>query len=175
MKKIIIVSVFLGLLFSASGAFAQESVKNRLGFFLAAASGDIDQIGIGGIGEFKVANRVTISPQILFYLPESRGNYDWAFMELNANANYYFYNQDIFEFYGFGGLNFTRWQARYDGPGNNNDFDDESDVEIGLNLGGGINFEVGRNFVPFSEIRVTVGDFDQIVISAGLKFNLRSN
>ena len=171
MKKLLVIASLtcLTLMISGNAHAQQQAVKNRLGFFLAAESGDIDEVGIGGIGEFKVANKVTISPQFVVYFPEDRGNADVNFFEVNVNANYYFYNKDIFEFYGFGGLNFTRWHIDYD----NRDWNDDSDVEVGLNLGGGINFELGKSVVPFSEIRATIGDFDQIVISGGLKFNLR--
>lgn len=167
MKKLIVIAAFscVTMLFTQD-VLAQESVKNRLGFFIAGASGDIDEVAFGGIGEFKVAPRVTISPQILFFVPEDRGNHTDRFLELNGNVNYYFYNHDIFEFYGLGGLNYTRLHR---------DFDDGADdyhSELGLNLGGGINFEVGRTFVPFSEIRFTVGDYDQLVVSGGFKFNL---
>jgi outer membrane protein X len=170
MKKLLVIAsiTFFALTF-ANNVQAQEAVKNRLGFFLAAASGDIDEVGIGGIGEFKVAKKVTISPQFILYFPEDRGDRDVNYLEVNVNANYYFYNKDIFEFYGLGGLNFTRRHIDYD----NNGWNDNDDLEIGLNVGGGINFEVNKSFVPFSEIRATIGDFDQIVISAGLKFNLR--
>jgi outer membrane protein X len=167
MKKVLLVAlIFTFGMFASNETFAQESAKNRVGFFLAFASGDIDEVGIAGIGEFKVAEKVSISPQLIFYFPEDRGVYDVSFLEVNVNANYYFYNQDIFEFYGLGGLNFTRVKVDWDGG-------DDSDTEVGLNLGAGINFELGKNVVPFSELRVTVGEFDQFVISAGLKFNLR--
>lgn len=155
------------MLLIMQNAQAQENVKSRLGFFAAIASGDIDEVGFGGIGEFKVAPRVTISPQVIFFLPEDRGNHVTSFMELNGNVNYYFYNSSIFEFYGLGGLNFARRHLDFDDGG------DQYDSELGLNLGGGINFEVGRNVVPFSELRATIGDFDQVVVTAGLKFNLR--
>lgn len=167
MKKVILFAALAIVVLVNTDTLAQESVKNRAGFFLAAASGDIDQIGIGGIGEFKVAQKVTISPQLIFYFPEDRGGADLSFLEINGNVNYYFYNHDVFEFYGLGGLNFTRWHWDSDFGGG-----EDSDVEIGLNLGGGINFEIGKSFVPFSEIRLTIGDFDQLVISGGLKFNL---
>lgn len=173
MKKVFITALFacLAMLLANTSSYAQQSTKNRLGFFLGLASGDIDQVGIGGIGEFKVSKKVTISPQLLFYFPEDRGNWRYNFMEINFNANYYFYNKDIFEFYGLGGLNFTRVHWEWDNAGPNDD-DGDSDLEVGLNLGGGINFEIGKNVVPFSELRVTVGEFDQFVISGGLKFNL---
>ena len=73
MKKfLVIASITFLALTCANNVQAQEAVKNRLGFFLAAASGDIDEVGIGGIGEFKVAKKVTISPQFILYFPEDR-------------------------------------------------------------------------------------------------------
>ena len=168
MKRITFVAIVLGLTLSLGNtAFGQDNAKNRLGFFLAASSGDIDEIGLGGIGEFRIADKVTLSPQLILYFPEDRGGYDVNYFEINVNANYYFYNTDIFEFYGLGGLNLTR--AHWDDDNGN----DDSDTELGLNLGGGINFEIGKSFVPFSELRFTIGDYDQFVISAGLKFNLK--
>jgi outer membrane immunogenic protein len=172
MKKLIVIAAFACVCTTFTQEVyaqdnTQESVKNRLGFFLAVASGDIDEVGIGGIGEFKVAPRVTISPQLLLFFPEDRGNRTESFFELNGNVNYYFYNHDIFEFYGLGGLNYTRLHRDFD------DGADEYHSGIGLNLGGGINFEVGRTFVPFSELRVTLGDFEQVVLTGGFKFNLR--
>lgn len=164
MKKALFIVLFACLASAVTNTVnAQDAVKNRVGFFLAFASGDYDEIGIGGIGEFRVGQKVTISPQLIFYFPEE----DVNLLEINGNVNYYFYNHDIFEFYGLGGLNITRVSWDY-----GNDVDG-SETELGLNLGGGINFEVGKSFVPFSELRFTLGDFDQFVISAGLKFNLR--
>ena len=166
MKKLIVITICSCLIVFMQEARAQDGTKNRLGFFFAGATGDIDEVGIGGIAEFRVAPRVTISPQFLHFFPEDRGNHNDRFFELNGNVNYYFYNHDIFEFYGLGGLNYTRLHRDFD------DGRDDYRSEFGLNLGGGINFEVGRTFVPFSEIRVTVGEYDQFVLSGGFKFNL---
>ncbi|HEY9006388.1 hypothetical protein [Ohtaekwangia sp.] len=169
MKKLLIIATIICLASAlANDVLAQERAKNRAGFLLAAASDDINEVGIGGIAEFVVAKRVTISPQMILYFPEDRGNYDINYLEINVNANYYFYNKDIFEFYGLGGLNFTRQHIHYEY--NRSDY---NNLEIGLNVGGGINFEVSKTVVPFSELRATIGDFNQIVVTGGLKFNLR--
>lgn len=161
MRKVsltLILAVFA--LLATDNVFAQGA-KNRLGVFLAADFGDVDEVALGGLGEFRVADRFAISPQLLIYFM----NNNFSFFEVNINGNYYFYSQDVFSFYGLGGLNFGR--AGYNGPG-----EDYHHTEIGLNLGGGINFELGK-IVPFSEIRFTIGDYDQLVLSGGIKFNLR--
>lgn len=160
MKKLILLAVVvLAVLFVNTASQAQT---NRVGFVIALASGDFDETGIGAVGEFKVMDKGTISPQLIFYFP---GN-DITLFELNGNFNYYFYDQDVIEFYGLGGLNFTR--ASYDGPGDN----DSSNTELGLNLGAGINFDIGKKFAPFAELRLTIGEYDQLVLGLGMKFNL---
>jgi outer membrane immunogenic protein len=166
-KLLILTVIACGMLYSLD-IQAQDRANNRVGFFLATGSGDIDQVGIGGIAEFAIHDRITLSPNILLYFPESNAFYKWSFWEINFNGNYYFYNKDIFEFYGLAGLNYTRVKVK-EKFGNENS---RSDGEVGLNLGGGINFQIGKTFVPFSEVRLTIGEFDQFVISAGLKFNL---
>lgn len=165
MKKILLIAmiVLAGTWFSAD---VNAQVNNRVGFMLAAASGDIDMVGLGVVGEFAALEKLTIAPQVIFYFPEERGNADVKFFELNVNANYYFYNQDILEFYGLAGLNYSRIKVDYDGGG------DATDGEMGLNLGAGLNFEIGKKFIPFTELRLTIGEYDQFVFNAGLKFNL---
>lgn len=161
MRKVSLTLIFAVLALLATTSVFAQGAKNRLGVFLAADFGDVDEVALGGLGEFKVANRFTLSPQLLIYFTDN----DFHFFEVNFNGNYYFFSQDVISFYGLGGLNFGR--ASYDGPG-----DDYHNTEIGLNLGAGINFEIGK-VVPFSELRFTVGDYDQLVLSGGLKFNLR--
>lgn len=166
MKKLVLFAVilFAGTWLSTD---VNAQAKKRIGFFLAAESGDFDLIGFGGVGEFRVANQVTIAPQLIFYVPEEHGNVEVGLLEININCNYYFYDKDAFEFYGLAGLNFARSKVDFDGPGN-----DHTDTEMGLNLGAGLNLEIGKNFIPFTELRFTLGEYDQFVFNAGLKFNL---
>ena len=164
MKKSVLVVFLLicGTLFT-SEVMAQQ---NRAGVFFAFTGGDIDATGIGGVAEFKVAEKVTIAPQLIFYFPDDRGAVDVNLLEVNVNANYYFLDHDVFELYGLGGLNFSRVKVDFDGGGDN------SETEIGLNLGIGSNFQIGKSFVPFAELRLTLGEWDQSMLGLGVKFNL---
>jgi outer membrane immunogenic protein len=164
-KNVLILLLILAGAFAGNNLMAQE---NRVGFLIAFASGDIDETGIGAVGEFKIAPKWSIAPQLVFYFPDDGNGADVSFFELNANVNYYFFSQDVFELYGLGGLNFARWKVDYD----NNAFEDRSDTEVGLNLGIGSNFDFGKKFVPFAELRFTLGEFDQTVLNLGMKFNL---
>jgi outer membrane immunogenic protein len=163
MKKVIFVTALL--LFTAAAfnsAYAQK-INNRVGPMLAFASGDVDETGLGVVAEFGVAPKMSVAPQLIFYFPGD----NQSFFELNANLNYYFFAQDVFELYGLGGLNFAH--AGYNDPNGNNDY---SNNELGLNLGIGSNFQIGKTFVPFAELRFTLGDYDQFVLGLGVKFNL---
>lgn len=160
MKKSILAAAF----FIIAAAFvtpAVAQIETRVGPMLAFASGDIDETGIGVVAEFGIATKWSVAPQFILYFP---GN-NTDFFELNANAHYYFFNQDVFELYGLGGLNFAR--VAYDGPAG-----DFSNNEIGLNLGIGTNFQIGKTFVPFAELRFTLGEYDQFVLGGGVKFNI---
>jgi len=159
MKKVILLATFcMVVLLASNETFAQQ---NRAGVIIGIASGDFDEIGFGGVAEFKVIEKGTISPQLLFYFPGD----DMSLFEINGNFNYYFYNEGVLEFYGLAGLNLTRWHIDYGDS-------EASDSELGLNLGAGLNFDLGKNVVPFTELRLTLGEFDQVVIGLGLKFNL---
>lgn len=61
MKKLLLIACIASAsVFFSHDVLAQDNVRNRVGFFLGAAGGDIDQVGIGGVAEFKVAPKVTI-------------------------------------------------------------------------------------------------------------------
>ena len=45
----------------------------------------------------------------------------------------------------------------------------DSITRLGLNLGGGYAHDLG-NFLPFGELKFVVGDFDQFVFNAGVRW-----
>ena len=159
MKKLIFVAGII-VVAVAFATPASAQINSRVGGMISFTGGDVDETGFGLVGEFGVAQKISIAPQIIFYFPD---NFD--FFEVNLNANYYFFNQDVFEMYGLGGLNFSR--VGYEVAGEN-----ESDTELGLNLGIGTNFQFGKKFVPFAEFRFTLGGYDQVALGLGVKFNL---
>jgi outer membrane immunogenic protein len=163
MKKLIFTTGLLVIL-AAFSTPVYSQITNRVGPMLSFASGDIDETGIGVVAEFGVAQKFSIAPQFILYFPGD----DIGFFEFNLNGNYYFFNQDVFELYGLGGLNFAR--LSYDPPGA---AEKQSNTELGLNLGIGTNFQIGKSFVPFAELRFTIGDYDQLALGLGVKFNLK--
>src|SRR5690606_16297649 len=155
--------------FSYLSVNAQEST--RIGGFLAFGS-EIETIGFGANAEFPIMENLTISPGFIFYLPKDEVYVKMTIFELNANANYYFINDDTFGIYGLAGLNYTNVKVRVEDFGFGLGDTSSNEGKFGLNLGGGANFNLGKNWMPFAELKYVLSDYDQLVFLAGVKFNL---
>ncbi len=167
MKKIVLLFIIsLGLILTAQ---AQEDI--RIGAFLAYGS-EIENMGIGVNAEFPILENLTIAPSFIYYLPKEEFGVKINWLELNANANYYFVANEGISVYGMGGLNYSSVKVSYD---NNYLFGSNysaTDGRIGLNLGGGINFNIGSRFVPFATVKYVVIDDGQLVAAAGVRYTL---
>jgi outer membrane protein X len=133
---------------------------------------EIENIGIGANAEFPIMENLTISPAFIYYLPKDESGIKITWFEFNANANYYFLVEDSIDAYGIAGLNYSSVKVSYD---NNSVFGQDlsaSDGRLGLNLGGGANFNLDGNLTPFAELKYVIIDGGQLVIAAGVKFNI---
>ncbi|KAB7530212.1 outer membrane beta-barrel protein [Flagellimonas olearia] len=154
------------LLLSCQVALAQDDF--RIGGKLIYGT-EIESIGIGGTAEIPIMEKLVIAPDFGYYFPKKEGGVKMNMFEINGNVNYYFVADESLGFYGLGGLNYTHVKVDFD-----NDFinGSGSSGEVGLNLGAGANFPIGENFLPFAEVKYVLGDADQLVIAAGIKFNI---
>ncbi len=163
-------STFFGILLSLGFAFSAQAQENtRIGGFLAYGT-EIENIGIGANAEFPIMKNLTISPSLIYYLPKNEYGVKVNWFEVNANANYYFVSQDNMSIYALGGLNYSSVKVTFDEAllGSYS----SSDGRFGLNLGGGINFKIRENIIPFAELKYVIIDEGQLVAGAGVKFNL---
>lgn len=109
----------------------------------------------------------------IYYFPDSEGGTDFKVWELNANAHYIFLEEEDFFVYGIGGLSITNVEISYQADEFFGFGGDYSESEIGLNLGVGIEYNLGfANFYGEAKYGNLGGDADQLVISAGLRFLL---
>lgn len=170
MRKLTLVFA-LFLLVGVGQVSAQDT--NRVGGQLIYGT-DINTVGLGAIAEFPIAEKMVISPSFSFYFPKDSEFARISAFELNGNLNYALVDENNILFYGLGGLNYTNYKAKVDLSVIGGGVSDvtTSEGRIGLNLGVGANFEIGKNFLPFGEIKYIISDFDRLVIAAGLKFNL---
>lgn len=163
--------LFIGLFSNHAQA---QVIDTRIGGMLAYGT-EIENLGIGVNAEFGIADKISISPSLIYYLPKSYGPTKMNWLEVNANANYYFLNDDKFDVYGLAGLNYSSISVKYDGPsfgGVDGNFKG-SDGRFGLNLGAGANMHLSNdNIMPFAELKYVIIDGGQLVIAAGVKFKI---
>ncbi|HNU59003.1 MAG TPA: outer membrane beta-barrel protein [Aquaticitalea sp.] len=161
-------AIVLFLIFSLT---ASAQTETRIGGLLAYGT-EIKNLGIGANAEFPVIEKLTISPSFIFYLPKKETGIKINWFEVNANANYYFLQEEKVEVYGLAGLNYSSVKVKYaEELSFLGDFS-ASDGRIGLNLGGGANFNIGSSITPFAELKYVIIDGGQLVIAGGVKFNI---
>ncbi|GGD92956.1 hypothetical protein GCM10011412_33630 [Maribacter cobaltidurans] len=133
---------------------------------------EVENIGIGVNAEFPIIEKLTVSPSFIYYLPKKVSGVSINWFEFNGNANYYFLDEGNINVYGQAGLNYTNVRLSYDGAYSGFLSSAASDGRLGLNLGGGANFQMGGNILPFAELKYVIIDEGQLVLAAGVKFNL---
>ncbi len=149
----------LGLLIFTVAVFVtQHANAQKLGVFLGYGT-EVEELGIGVNGEFAINDKVAIAPSLIYWFPEDPVSW-WEF---NANAMYYFTKAGSADFYGLAGINL--FSAKVEGGDNNS--------EVGLNIGVGANFNIGKNWEPFTELKFVLGDADQLGLFFGARFKLR--
>ncbi|MBQ4913927.1 outer membrane beta-barrel protein [Maribacter sp. MMG018] len=169
MKTTKIILCMTLLLLGVQYSKAQDEM--RIGGMLAYGT-EVENIGIGVTAAFPIMDKMTIAPSFIFYLPKDEFGVKINWFELNANANYYFLDEGNLDVYGLGGLNFSSVSVKYDNASIYGSGLSASDGRVGLNLGGGANFDIGTSFLLFSELKYVIIDQGQLVIAAGVKFSL---
>jgi hypothetical protein len=115
--------------------------------------------GVGGFVAIPVPSlnpNIAIVPNFLYYFPEF---YD-AF-EINGDVVYNFpvsADSPVLP-WAMAGLNILRW-----------DFGTTDGTDIGLNLGGGVNFVTSSALTPFAGAKFTIQDASGFVIFGGIGF-----
>ena len=164
---------FATLLFFVGFMVSQAQIDTRIGAKLAYGT-EIENLGIGANAEFGVLDNLSISPSFIYYLPKEESFITVNWWEINGNVNYYFLQDEDIQLYGLGGLNYTNVSvdANLD-LGEFGDFSgDDSDGRFGLNLGAGANLDLGGSIMPFAELKYVIIDDGQLVLAAGVKFNI---
>lgn len=146
--------------------------ETRLGAMIAYGT-EVENVGIGVNAEFPIMEKLTVSPNFIYYLPKDEYGANLNWWELNGNLHYYFTSTENMGFYGIGGINYSHVSFDFE---NNSGFGDSSinssDGRIGLNLGAGANFNIDSGITPFAEAKYVIIDGAQLVLAAGIKFNL---
>lgn len=154
MKKLGVALAFIVCMIASYDSNAQ-----KIGVMLGYGT-DVEELGLGINGEFNINSKVSISPSFIYWFVENA-----SVWEFNANVNYYFTKAGSADFYGLAGINMFSVKADVENA--------DRASEVGLNLGAGANFNVGKNWEPFTELKFVLGDADQLGLFFGVKFKLR--
>ena len=143
--------------------------ETKIGGFLAYGT-EVNNIGIGVNAEFPIMEKLTLAPAFIYYLPKTEGFVKTNWFEFNANANYYFLQEDNLSVYGIGGVNFSSIKFSVEESLFFGSDLSSSVSNIGLNLGGGVNFNIGSKIEPFAELKYVIIDNSQLVLAAGVRY-----
>ena len=155
MKKLFLL---LTLALVSTSGFAQREtfefgVKFNYGF-------DDPNVGIGLLGRYNIDGH--FRPELtLNYYPESDDHSAW---DVNANLHYIFHITNKFKLYPLGGLAVS-----------GHDFDrgpiDYSETTVGVNLGGGLQYNITRNLHLNAETYYQfVDDYDRGIMNFSLSY-----
>ncbi|HLR25787.1 MAG TPA: outer membrane beta-barrel protein [Fodinibius sp.] len=167
MKKLLLAScTLIGLLLMLSTSSLAQTHEGRIqiGPGLAYA-GDFENVGISVDGYYTINEDFRAGAAFTYYFHKNEVN-NYA---IDINGNYIFYREEQLMAYGLAGLNVLIWTIDTDLP----DGADESGSELGLNLGAGIEYSLDFANL-FGELKYAGigGNADQIVIGAGLRFDI---
>lgn len=158
MKKTLIVTI---LILTAQFAFSQKTLVGG-GFIYGT---DINRGGIDIRGDFRVAPKWAIVPNINFFFTESSDTYKSSFTGFNVDGHYLYGLNSEANIYPLFGLNFSR--AGY----KNKTTDVKSaNTELGVNIGGGFEYFFSNKIAGLFEIKYVLGDYDQGVLTFGVLY-----
>lgn len=147
----------------STATFAQLQVGGGLAY-----GTEVEAIGIQARGVYKFTEEWGAEADFIFYFDEFE---DVTFWELNANGNYFFFSNEAIDAYALAGLNIASVGVSIDlGPFGGTV--SESNTEVGLNIGGGVQFGITESIKGLGEIKYIIGDFDQLVLAVGVLFDI---
>ncbi len=140
---------------------AQSKGEMSVGAQVAFGSGDsYSNVGIGAKFRYNVIDNLRIEPSFTYFLEK-----DYLSMwDISANAHYLFPVGSRFTLYPLAGLSVMGVKA---------DVGDHSasDSEFGINLGGGVDFDLTHNLVLNGELKYKVGgDWSRLIIGIGVAY-----
>lgn len=170
MRRIFFVMLIGSLFFGLENAQAQAvDGAFRVGGHLGYGT-SIESFGIGVRGDYAVSPSILIAPDFMYFFGKN-DFVDVNWFDINFNGNYLIEinNPDLVP-YALAGLNIAVTSLDCNNlPGSV--CEDSSNTELGFNIGGGMDYFVGRMIV-FGELRGVLGKADQLVFITGVKFPL---
>ncbi len=140
---------------------AQEKGDMAAGVQFALGTGDsFTNVGLGAKFQWNVIDRLRLEPSFNFFFKK-----DFVSMwDFNANVHYQFPVGGKVDLYPLAGLSVLGTKASVLGFS-------ASDSEIGLNLGGGVDFDLSERLVLNVEAKYKIGgEWSRFILSAGVGY-----
>lgn len=144
---------------------------------------EIKKLGIDVRGQYGITDKIDGTASFTYFFPNKEdfygGEMKWNVWELNFDGHYIFTNSDQYAAYGLAGLNITgtHWSTNYEYTdpytGQTEKYDEsDSDTDIGLNIGGGGQYNINEKIGAFGEIKYVISNYDQLVFTFGIIYGL---
>ncbi len=196
MKKLLLIIFVASLIYGTSsitnsayaqteGSVQEGDIKAGIGLVFGTGIGGFggfdNDLGIRADGYYAITPVIRVGGDFTFYFPDTvtESGFGETFestltvWELNLNGQYIFLDEDDLILYGLGGINITGINISSEASTDFGGFSgSESDSEIGLNLGGGVEYNL--DFADlFAEAKLggLGGNANQFVLGAGLRFS----
>lgn len=170
--RILLMAFALGLIFMTTKVQGQAAVGGGLAY-----GTEIESVGINLNGTYMINDNIALAPTLMYWIPKSYwGDLKLKWFEVDLNGHYYFDTGGNIKPYALAGLNFSfitvpGFSVSFGGYGVSTE--SETTTKVGLNLGGGVEFDIDAPIKPFGQLNYTIIDsFDQLVIMAGVRFPL---
>jgi len=132
---------------------------------------EIENLGIQARGRISLDENFKIVPNLTYFFTDDNELFDTNYFSIDGDVHYVFDLESV-ELYPLAGINIGIVRVEYDGPGSSNIDSDDSDTELGLNIGGGALYQINDQLTGFGELKFVISDFDQAVITAGVLVSL---
>ncbi|MET2986312.1 outer membrane beta-barrel protein [Aureibaculum conchae] len=167
-KKLVFAIVLIA---SASSINAQFAIGGGLGY-----NDKINAPGLVVKAEFEIMENIAISPSVSYFSgSEARlvdNTYKNNLFAVDVNGHYKIeVMMDELDVYPLAGLNYSSYKNGGFRFGDDGIRQNEGNA-LGLNLGGGGRWSFSDNLSAFAEVKYTISDFSQVVIAAGVLFEL---
>jgi hypothetical protein len=178
MKRILL--MLIAVLLTASSTMAQEKGSIRLGAGLVyGTKSGVDGAGTekGGYGftvggEYFFTNKLSAAPSFSYFIKSDIEGGSVAFNTIDIDGRYYL-GKSNFNFYGLVGLSIASARVKsssIDEQGTSNY--DESDSDIGANIGAGVVYPLSNRFSLNGQVKVNT-PMQQAALQAGVSFTIK--
>mgnify|MGYP003881448753 CR=1 FL=1 len=147
--------------------FAQINVGGGIAF-----GSEIENLGFTAKGTYSINEQWEGAASFTYFIPKSFGTIDWTLWALNLDGHYLKNVNEKFTIYPLAGLSIGGFTFDNNFSFGGVDGGKTTTTEVGINLGGGAYLGISEKMKGYAEIKYIVGGFDQLVLNAGVLFNL---